>query len=94
MALVRTFLRLGNVPLQHFCNSVTLNQHVRFTVQFTTELPRAHADRLLLTDRSTFCVLADKLSLKVRNIIAKDVYDVVHTNWLQRCIEQQKLLNW
>jgi len=47
-----------------------------------------------LTDRSTFCVLADKLSLKVRNIIAKDVYDVVHTNWLQRCIDQQKLLNW
>ena len=51
-------------------------------------------DYLMLTGESTFCVLADKLSLKVRNIVTKGVYDVVHTNWLQRCIDQQKLLKW
>jgi len=49
---------------------------------------------LLLTDKNTFCVLADKLSLKVRNIISKGVYDVVHTNWLERCLNQQILLKW
>jgi len=47
-----------------------------------------------MTDKSTFCVLADKLSLKVRNIIAKGVYDVVRTDWLQCCVDQQKLLTW
>jgi len=34
------------------------------------------------------------MSLKVRNIITKGVYDVVHTNWLERCINQQNLLKW
>jgi len=53
-----------------------------------------HLYCLLMTDKSTFCVLADKLSLKVRNIITNGVYDVVHTNWLQCCIDQQKLLKW
>ena len=48
----------------------------------------------VLSGRSTFCVLADKSSLKVRNIIAKGVYDIVHTNWLHRCIDQQRLLKW
>lgn len=43
---------------------------------------------------NTFCVVADKMSIKVRNIVSKGVYDVVKVDWLLRCIEQQQLLPW
>ena len=42
----------------------------------------------------TFCVLADKLSLKVNNIIKTDLYDVVKIGWFLRCIERTTLLPW
>ena len=42
----------------------------------------------------TFCVLADKLSLKVNNIIKTDLYDVVKIGWFLRCIERMTLLPW
>ncbi|KAK2178306.1 hypothetical protein NP493_548g00024 [Ridgeia piscesae] len=42
----------------------------------------------------TFCVLADKVNLKVRNIMKKGVYDVVRAQWLLRCRDQGQLLPW
>ncbi|XP_022104577.1 DNA ligase 4-like [Acanthaster planci] len=42
----------------------------------------------------TFCVLADKVNLKVRNIISCDIYDVVRTEWLLTCLEEKKCLPW
>lgn len=43
---------------------------------------------------NTFCVVAGKVSIKVRNVVSKGVYDVVKVDWLLRCIEQQQLLPW
>lgn len=43
---------------------------------------------------NTFCVVAEKMLIKVRNIVSKGVYDVVKVDWLLRCIEQQQLLPW
>ncbi|KAK2168896.1 hypothetical protein LSH36_13g04032 [Paralvinella palmiformis] len=43
---------------------------------------------------STFCVLANKISIKVKNIISKDVYDVVNINWLLHCVETKSCLLW
>ena len=74
-------------------NNKIIQTFVRHTLS-TSELNLNLMDYLMLTGESTFCVLADKLSLKVKNIVTKGVYDVVHTNWLQRCIDQQKLLKW
>ncbi|XP_071791788.1 DNA ligase 4-like [Asterias amurensis] len=42
----------------------------------------------------TFCVLANKINLKVRNIISSDIYDVVSTDWLLKCLDAQKCLPW
>ncbi|PIK37895.1 putative DNA ligase 4 [Apostichopus japonicus] len=35
--------------------------------------------------QETLCVLADKVSLKLRNVIKSDVYDVVKASWLLEC---------
>ena len=43
---------------------------------------------------NTFCVIADKITIKVNNVISKGVYDVVKVDWLLRCIDQKRLLPW
>jgi DNA ligase-4 len=42
----------------------------------------------------TYCIVADKTSLKVRNVIARGSYDVVRVEWLLRCIDQRRLVKW
>ena len=49
---------------------------------------------VVFTGSQTYCVLADKRSLKVNNIIKTDLYDVVKVDWLLRCVEQKQLLPW
>ena len=39
-------------------------------------------------------MLADKITLKVTNLIKKGVYDVVKPDWLLRCVEAKRLLPW
>lgn len=43
---------------------------------------------------STFCVVADRITAKVKNIMNTDAYDVVKVEWLDRCIEKKVLLPW
>ncbi|XP_071488614.1 DNA ligase 4-like [Diadema antillarum] len=42
----------------------------------------------------TYCVLADKVNLKVKNIISSDRYDVVKTSWLIECLDAGRVLPW
>ncbi|XP_035224665.1 DNA ligase 4-like [Stegodyphus dumicola] len=42
----------------------------------------------------TFCVVSDKVTAKVRNIISTNAYDVVTSDWLNRCFEEKTLLPW
>lgn len=44
--------------------------------------------------KSTYCVVADHLNLKVNNYVSSGKYDVVKAEWLLRCIEQKQLLSW
>ena len=39
-------------------------------------------------------MLADKVAVRVKNIISKDIYDVVKVDWLIRCVDSKKLLPW
>ena len=48
----------------------------------------------MTTGADTWCVLADKCTVKVNNIMKKKSYDVVKTDWLLRCTRQEKLLSW
>ena len=42
----------------------------------------------------TYCVVADKINIKVKNLVAKDKYDVVKADWLIRCVEQKTFIPW
>ncbi|XP_041473446.1 DNA ligase 4-like isoform X2 [Lytechinus variegatus] len=42
----------------------------------------------------TYCVLADKVNLKVKNIFSAKIYDVVKTTWLIECLDAGHLLPW
>lgn len=42
----------------------------------------------------TYCVLADKVNLKVKNIMSAKIYDVVKTSWLIECLDAERLLPW
>ena len=42
----------------------------------------------------TFCVLADKVALKVKNIITKGIYDVVKASWLIKCLDGKRFIPW
>ncbi|PIK62711.1 putative DNA ligase 4 [Apostichopus japonicus] len=44
--------------------------------------------------QETLCVLADKVSLKLRNVIKSDVYDVVKASWLLECKENERYMPW
>ncbi|KAJ8019961.1 DNA ligase 4 [Holothuria leucospilota] len=44
--------------------------------------------------QETLCVIADKVNLRLRNIIRSDVYDVVKASWLLECKESKKHLPW
>ncbi|XP_055945641.1 DNA ligase 4-like [Argiope bruennichi] len=43
---------------------------------------------------NTFCVVCDKTTVKVKNIIKTDMYDVVKCEWIDKCIQNQRLLSW
>ncbi|XP_072034969.1 DNA ligase 4-like [Amphiura filiformis] len=42
----------------------------------------------------TFCVLADKVNLRAKNIISSEVYDVVRVCWLLECLDAKQCLPW
>ncbi|XP_069127951.1 DNA ligase 4-like [Argopecten irradians] len=43
---------------------------------------------------TTFCVLADKVAVRVNNLIRRDVYDVVKVTWFQRCVQASRWIPW
>ncbi|GFV88356.1 DNA ligase 4 [Trichonephila clavipes] len=43
---------------------------------------------------NTFCVVCDKITAKVKNIISTDMYDIVKSEWIENCVQQKKLLQW
>ena len=45
--------------------------------------------------KDTFCVLTDKVSLRIRNAMRADKCDIVHYSWAQRCVtESQDMVAW
>ena len=42
----------------------------------------------------TLCVLAEKVAIKVRNLINKGIYNVVKVEWLLRCVEKKRFIPW
>lgn len=48
----------------------------------------------LISGSSTYCILTDRITIKVKNLINTNAYDVAKVEWLERCIERKKLLNW
>ena len=45
-------------------------------------------------NKETFCVITDKLNLRLRNLIKADICDVVHISWFLKCVEDQKMTPW
>jgi len=43
---------------------------------------------------NTFCVLADQIVVKVRNMMTKSNHDIVKSSWLLKCIGDNTVLAW
>jgi DNA ligase-4 len=41
---------------------------------------------------NTFCVIAARETLKVQNLISREMYDVVHYKWLLECVQKESLV--
>lgn len=48
----------------------------------------------LVTGPATYCVLASKKNIRVSNIICTNKYDVVKTDWLVECIDNNSYRKW
>ncbi|KAL3869402.1 hypothetical protein ACJMK2_042087 [Sinanodonta woodiana] len=42
----------------------------------------------------TFCVVADKVTVRVTNLIKRDIYDIVKADWLLKCVEAKLFISW
>ncbi|ELU10753.1 hypothetical protein CAPTEDRAFT_17890 [Capitella teleta] len=42
----------------------------------------------------TYCVIADKVQIKVNNLIRKGSHDIVRSSWLLKCVDQSRLIPW
>ncbi|CAH1773972.1 unnamed protein product [Owenia fusiformis] len=42
----------------------------------------------------TYCVLAEKVALKVKNLISRNIYDIVKVDWFVRCFESNTYIPW
>lgn len=42
----------------------------------------------------TFCVVAERINVRVKNIISQDKYDVVKASWLINCLDSGELKPW
>ncbi|PFX16725.1 DNA ligase 4 [Stylophora pistillata] len=42
----------------------------------------------------TFCVVAERINVRVKNIISQNKYDVVKASWLIKCLESGELEPW
>eukprot|EP00105_Crassostrea_gigas_P041960 XP_019926108.1 PREDICTED: DNA ligase 4-like isoform X2 [Crassostrea gigas] len=43
---------------------------------------------------TTFCVLADKVVMRVTNLMKRDLYDIVKVDWFKRCLDAQTFIPW
>lgn len=43
---------------------------------------------------NTFCIITSKLTHKIRNYIKRDTYDIVKSDWLDRCIKEKSFIAW
>lgn len=43
---------------------------------------------------STFCVLAEKVALRVTNLIKRHMYDIVKIEWFERCMDAGHWVPW
>lgn len=48
----------------------------------------------LLLGATTFCVLAEKVVMRVTNLMKRDLYDIVKVDWFKRCIDAQRFIPW
>ena len=46
------------------------------------------------TGSDTYCVVADKINLRVRNYMKANKYNIARLEWLVRCIDEKTLLHW
>ncbi|ESP05690.1 hypothetical protein LOTGIDRAFT_181463 [Lottia gigantea] len=42
----------------------------------------------------TYCILADKIAVRVNNLIKRNIYDIVKGTWFVRCIENETYIPW
>lgn len=43
---------------------------------------------------NTFCIVAPKINLKVRNYMSSQKYNIVNVDWLCQCITEQRFIEW
>ena len=44
--------------------------------------------------KETFCVVANKLNVRIRNLMTADTCEIVKFDWLNECVEANKMIEW
>ncbi|KAG8188782.1 hypothetical protein JTE90_009176 [Oedothorax gibbosus] len=44
--------------------------------------------------RNTYCVVCDTVTAKVKNVMRTDKYNIVKSDWIEKCVDSKKLLSW
>lgn len=63
-------------------------------IWFITFIPRYIQCIHVLIGSTTFCVLADKVVMRVTNLMKRDLYDIVKVDWFKRCLDAQTFIPW
>lgn len=50
--------------------------------------------QFVFSGSSTFCVLADKVAIRVSNLMKRNLYDIVKVDWFRRCVDAEHWLPW
>ncbi|XP_041359150.1 DNA ligase 4-like [Gigantopelta aegis] len=43
---------------------------------------------------NTFCVLVEKVAVRVNNLKKRDIYDIVKVSWFLKCVDAQRWMDW
>ncbi|GAA27477.2 DNA ligase 4, partial [Clonorchis sinensis] len=116
-----TPVKKRRLPVSSFLPSVNFMENHEFCLLFSAEMSsedkeeleqeiKAAGGTVVQNPRSsTFCIIADKLTAKTRNILAAcstspggkrprdnsaNMYNIVSVSWLESCLEAGKLLPW
>lgn len=77
---------------KQFCVIVGSDQYTKSFVE--KKILEFNGDIVQNPGPDTYCIITAKLLHKINSYIKKDLYDVVKLDWIIKCIEEQRFIQW